>query len=478
MSERIDSLLREMTLEEKADVVVGQGMWDTRPNDRLGIPPMVLTDGPNGARGEGLMGTGTPTACIPAGSVLGATWDPALVRRLGALLGDESVAKGAHVLLAPTINLHRNPLGGRNFECYSEDPFLTGQIAVGFIRGVQGRNVATTPKHFVANDSEFERNSIDTQVDERTLREVYLAPFEQAVKDGDAWGIMSSYNRVNGTFASEHEWLLGDVLRDQWGFDGFVVSDWFAARSTAASVRAGLSLEMPGRGSFYGAEQISSAIDRGEIDEDHLNRIARDVLVVQERTGVLDGVAVESERPLDRPEDGALIREAGAAGTVLITNDGTLPLEPSALSSIAVIGPNARVAKIMGGGSATVRAYRAVSPLAALEARLGASTEIRYAQGCNIDRSTPPLATPLLDGRLELEFYPLGELMNETTTADSLIAAIEAQVAGATWSDAGGPGVLRFDEPSKCLMVLQSQPVQFELEALLQRRRAEARAEE
>ncbi len=188
-SQRVAELVGQLTIDECADLITGLEIWTGRPVERLGIPSLVVTDGPNGARGSGLMGTGTPTACIPAGSVLGATWDPEMVERLGGLLGDEARAKGAHVLLAPTINLHRNPLGGRAFECYSEDPFLTGRLAVGFVCGVQSRGVATTPKHFVANDSEFERNTIDVQVDERTLREVYLLPFEHAVRDGECLGV-------------------------------------------------------------------------------------------------------------------------------------------------------------------------------------------------------------------------------------------------------------------------------------------------
>jgi len=389
---RIAELLDAMTVAEKAELVTGEGIWTTRAVERLDIPAMTVTDGPNGARGGGLMGTGTPTACIPAGSVLGATWDPGLLEELGGLLADECGAKGANVLLAPTINLHRNPLGGRNFECYSEDPILTGVLAAGFIRGVQSRNVAVTAKHFVANDSEFERNTIDSQVDERTLREVYMLPFEYAVKDGGAWGIMSSYNRINGTFASEHEWLLGTVLRDQWGFDGFVVSDWFAVRSTGPSVAAGLSLEMPGRGQWYGPEKIVEALESGECDEADLDRIVGDMLRVLERTGAFDGVGGGEEGELDRPEDRALIRRTAAEGTVLVTNDGFLPLDLSTLSSLAVIGPNAQAAKIMGGGSAAVRPYRNVSPLAALSERL--DVDIRHAQGCDIDRSTPPIGAP------------------------------------------------------------------------------------
>ncbi len=410
-----------MTVDEKATLVVGRGIWDTHPIERLDVPSVVVTDGPNGARGGGLMGTGTPTACVPAGSVLGATWDPELIERVGVLLGDESVAKGAHVLLAPTINLHRNPLGGRNFECYSEDPYLTGVIATAFVRGVQSRGVATTPKHFVGNDSEFERNTIDTQVDERTLREVYLRPFEMVVRDADAWGIMSSYNRLNGTFASEHHWLLTEVLRDEWGFDGLVVSDWFAARSTAASVRAGLSLEMPGEGRFYGAERINAAIEAGQMDEEDLNKIARDVLVLAERTGAFDAPGGGPEKELDRVEDRELVKEAAVAGTVLIRNDGVLPLDPATVSSLAVIGPNASAAKVMGGGSATVRAYRTTSPLEALQRRLP-DVDVRYAKGCDIDRSTPPLRSPMLSEPFRVEWFAGRELAGDvlaTSTSSS-----------------------------------------------------------
>ena len=404
MSDRIDELLAQLTLEEKVDLVTGHDMWHTRRNDRLGIGSMKVTDGPNGARGDGLMGTGTRTACVPCGSVLGATWDPALVERLGQLLGDESRAKGAHVLLAPTINLHRSPKGGRNFECYSEDPILTGRLAAGFVRGVQSRGVATTAKHFVGNDSEYERNTINTRADERTLRELYLVPFEHVVKDAGGWGIMSAYNRLNGTFCSEHEWLLDTVLRDEWGFDGFVVSDWFAVRSTADSANAGLSLEMPGEGNWYGPKLVAAA-EAGEVTDAALDRIVADVLRVMERTGALDGDGVAEEKPLDRPEDRALAREASIAGTVLLRNDGILPLDPGAVGSIALIGPNAYQAKVMGGGSAKVNAYRAVSPLEALGDRFGDAITVGYEKGCDIDRTTPPITRPLLDGDVTVEYF-------------------------------------------------------------------------
>ena len=407
MSESIETRLAALSTEEKADLVAGEAIWTTKSFPEAGIPAIGVTDGPNGARGGGLLGTGTATACIPAGAVLGATWDPELVERLGGLLGDEARAKGCRVLLAPTINLHRNPLGGRNFECYSEDPILSGLVAAAFVRGVQSRGVATTPKHFVANDSEFERNTIDSQVDERTLRELYLVPFEYAVTEGGTWGLMSAYNRLNGTFCSENEWLLTQVLRDEWGFDGFVVSDWFAARSTAGSARAGLSLEMPGPGQWYNRGPIGEALAAGEMDEGHLDRIAGDVLRLLERTGAFngsDGCEPGEEHELDRPEDRALVRQAAAAGTVLVANNGVLPLDRDMAGTLAVIGPNARKAQIMGGGSATVQAYRNVSLMDALGEEYG-HLDVSYAQGCDIERSLVALSAPMLKGRLRLEYF-------------------------------------------------------------------------
>ncbi len=404
MTNRISTLVDQMSLAEKTLFLAGADMWHTVANDRLGIPAMKVTDGPNGARGNGMLGTGTPTACIPSGSSLGATWDVGLLERLGSLLGEEARAKRAHVLLAPTINLHRSPKGGRNFECYSEDPFLTGKLAAGFIRGVQSHGVATTAKHFVANDSEFERNTIDSQIDERTLREVALLPFELAVKEGGAWGLMTAYNRLNGTYCAEHEWLLATVLGDDWGFDGFVVTDWFAAGSTSGSVTAGCTLEMPGPGRFYGPA-LHAAVESGDVAEADVDRLVTDLLVVMERTGALDGKpdSAEPEDTLDDDAHRALIREAAVAGSVLLRNDGILPLSAESIGSVAVLGPNALAIKVMGGGSAKVRAYRQVSPLDALTARLPIA-DVRYEKGCDIDRSTPALQRPLLRGSLTVDY--------------------------------------------------------------------------
>ncbi len=442
MSERIKALRSKMTAREKANFVAGTDIWHAGAVERLGIGTLKVTDGPNGARGVGLMGTGTPTACIPSGAVLGAAWDPDLVYELGSLLGEESLAKGAHVLLAPTVNLHRSPKGGRNFECYSEDPLLSGRIAAAFVRGVQSHSVGVTVKHFVANDSEFERKTIDTQIDERTLREVALLPFEIAVKEGGAWGVMSAYNRLNGTYCSEHHWLLHRVLRQEWGFDGIVVTDWFADGSTVGAVGARMTLEMPGPGRFYG-ESLFAALQSGEVAESEVDLLVEDLLRLMERTGVLDSendfeendsqLAGSSRRSkdiddfathntediapndaadtpvgateglLDRPADRELIRRAAAAGTVLLTNNGILPLDPAQIGSIAVIGPNARQAKIMGGGSATVRAYHETTPLDALRERLP-NHQIRYAVGADIDRTVTPITRPMLTGMARIEY--------------------------------------------------------------------------
>jgi beta-glucosidase len=256
MTERIDSILRDATVEEKAELVAGTDLWNTPGVPRLDVAGMRVTDGPNGARGPRWTGQGA--LCVPCGSGLGATWDPALLERVGRALGEEARTKGAHVLLAPTVNLHRHPLAGRNFECYSEDPHLTARLAVRFVRGVQSNDVGVTVKHFVANDSEFERMTISSEVDERTLRELYLVPFEAAVKEAGAWGVMSAYNRLNGTYCSENPWLLTKVLRDDWGFDGFVVSDWFGTHSTAPAANAGLDLEMPGPAQWFGRKLVAA----------------------------------------------------------------------------------------------------------------------------------------------------------------------------------------------------------------------------
>ena len=357
----IEKILDEMTLAEQVALLSGEDFWSLPAIPRLGIGKLRVTDGPNGARGGGSLIGGVKSASFPVGIALGATWDPALVREIGAALGEEAKSKGAHVLLGPTINIHRSVTNGRNFECFSEDPILTAELAVAYVEGLQAQGVAATPKHFAGNESEIQRTTINSEIDERSLREVYLLPFEAVVKRAAPWAIMSSYNKLNGTYTAEHRWLLTEVLRDEWGFDGLVMSDWFGSRSTAPTVNAGLDLEMPGPPRDRGAKLVA-AVEAGEVSPATVRERARNVLRLMQRTGAFDAPVSITERADDRPAHRALIRRAGAAAAVLLKNDGVLPLDPGSTGRIAVIGPNAKVAQIMGGGSAQLNPHYRISP--------------------------------------------------------------------------------------------------------------------
>jgi beta-glucosidase len=401
MARDIDALIAGLTLDEKAALTAGVTAWSTAAVERAGIPSVVVSDGPAGARGPLIPGVGkqVATLCIPCGSALGATWDPDLVEQLGVALGRQARSKAARVLLAPTVNMHRSPLAGRNFECFSEDPLLAGRLAAAYVRGVQSQGVATTVKHFAGNDAEFERTTINSVIDERTLREIYLRPFEMAVREGGSLGIMTAYNRLNGVYCAEHAELLG-ILRDEWGFEGFVVTDWYAAGSTAGSATAGLDLEMPAPARFYG-RHLGQAVGQGDVDEKLLDAAVRRLLTVFDRLGALDDPPQEPAA-LDRPEDRALARTAAISAMVLLKNDAVLPLDPSTLRTVALIGPNAVQARIMGGGSAEVLPHHQRSPLEALVGRLGDSVRVVHEAGCSIDRTVPVLPaerTRAADGR-------------------------------------------------------------------------------
>lgn len=390
----IDAVVADLSIDEKASLTTGATMWTTQSVERAGLPSVTLTDGPAGARGPFVPGLGqqVATLCIPCGSALGATFDPELVEELGRAVGHQTRTKGARVLLAPTVNLHRSPLFGRAFECFSEDPLLSGRLAAAYVRGVQSEGCATTVKHFVGNDAEFERMTINSVIDERTLREVYLLPFEMAVREGGSLGIMTAYNRMNGTFCAEHEWLLSDVLRGEWGFEGFVVTDWFASVTTEGGARAGLDLEMPAPPRAYG-KVLAEAVKEGRVDEFELDRAARTLLGVFERLGALDDPPTESIA-VDLPEHRRLARRASASSMVLLRNepvDGVtvLPLDRASLSTIAVIGPNAERARIMGGGSAEVLPHHETPIVDALREHFGDSITIRHAHGCSIDKTVP-----------------------------------------------------------------------------------------
>jgi beta-glucosidase len=412
---RCEALLSELTIDEKAALLGGADLWHTVAVPRLGIGTLRVTDGPNGARGTAFRG-GPTSACFPCGAALGATWSPRLVERVAAALADETLAKGARVLLAPTVNIQRSPLGGRTFECYAEDPTLSARLAVAFVGGLQARGVGACVKHFAGNDVEWERMRASAEIDERALREVYLAPFEAAVREAGAWTVMAAYNRLHGTHCTEHERLLGTILRDEWGFGGAVISDWLAVQSTSPSVRAGCDLEMPGPPRHYGAK-IVDAVKRGELAEAAVDACVRRVLALLERTGALDagdGRARAPEAAIDRPEHRALAREAAGEAIVLLRNErGALPIQ--GIRRLAVVGPNADRAVIQGGGSARVAEHYAVSPLAGLRERAArASIEVVFERGPNAFRGVPPLDAAQLvaaDGLLpiEIDFFPAPE---------------------------------------------------------------------
>jgi len=391
-------------------LLAGRDLWTTVPIERVGLPSVTVTDGPAGARGSALLGFGAVTSvCVPCGAALGSTWDPELIERVGEMLGDETRTKAARVLLAPTVNIVRSPLAGRNFECYSEDPLLTGKIAAAFIRGVQSRGVATTVKHLAGNEAEFERHTISSVIDERTLREIYLRPFELAVKEGGSLGIMTAYNRLNGEYCTDRADLLQAILRDEWGFEGFVVTDWIGAGSTAAAAAAGVDLEMPGPGRFYGAALIA-AVKSGEVDESLVDAAVTRLLSVFDRIGALDDPPEAEEESIDRSEHRVLARQAAAGATVLLVNDGLLPLDPAMLTTVAVIGPNADRAKLMGGGSAALRPHYLVTPLQAIRARLGDGVTVHHERGCDIDLREPALQGEAIvgaDGRpgFDVEYF-------------------------------------------------------------------------
>ncbi|GAC1589094.1 MAG: glycoside hydrolase family 3 C-terminal domain-containing protein [Acidimicrobiales bacterium] len=384
----VEVLVAELSLSEKISLVSGGDLWHTVAIERLGIPALRVSDGPAGVRGTTF--TGHTSASFPCPTALGATFDTALVEEMARALGEEAVSKGASMLLAPTVNLHRTPIGGRNFECFSEDPVLTAAMAVAYIRGVQSQGVAACIKHFAANDTETERMTVSSEVTEQVLREVYLLPFESAIHEADVRAVMSAYNRVNGTYCAEHRWLLTDVLKGQWGFDGVVVSDWWGTKSTVASAAGGLDLEMPGPPRYFG-EALAGAIDRGELDATVVDDKVRRLLRWAEWAGRLGADGPLPERSVDVPSHREVIRRVAAAGTVLLRNEGgVLPLEADALRSVALVGPAAVDVSIQGGGSAQVNPHHLVTPLDALQRALP-GVDVVHEPGCSIHRGVPPV---------------------------------------------------------------------------------------
>ncbi len=394
----LESILKKLTLEEKVSLLAGADLWTTVPILRLGVPSLKMTDGPNGARGAGGF-TGPPSACFPVGVALAATWNPELVWEIGAALAEETLAKGAQLLLAPTVNLHRSPLAGRNFECYSEDPWLTARMAVNYIQGLQSAGVGACIKHFVCNDSEFQRNSISSVVPERALRELYLYPFMVALQEAQPWAVMSAYNKINGAWASENSRLLEEILKGEWGFDGVVISDWYGTY-TDEVFSNGLDLEMPGPARHMG-EQLVRPLRKGQLGRQKLDDKVRRILKLMDKAGLFDQPANHAETAYDSPEHRRLIRKAAGEAVVLLKNqNGLLPLGNRAgrsphpaggIRSLAVIGHHAQSPVIMGGGSSSVNPHPISTPLEAIQTRAGGQIEVRYAPGVLLYKDLPLL---------------------------------------------------------------------------------------
>jgi beta-glucosidase len=386
--------LAQLSLEQKIRLMTGADIWALHPIPEIGLRRLVTSDGPAGVRGE-TWDERSPSANVPSPTALAATWDPVRVERMGRLLASEARRKGVDVLLAPTVNLHRTPFGGRHFECFSEDPELTSMIGTAYVEGLQAEGVAATVKHFVANDSETDRFSVNALVDERVLRELYLVPFERIVAAG-AWAVMAAYNRVNGITMTENP-LVRDLLKREWGFDGVIMSDWYATRSVAAAGEDLLDLAMPGPESPW-TEGLLEAVRSGQIPESAVDGHVLRILRLAARVGALDGLepATPPAQRWSEEELSSELRATSAAGMVLIKNDGTLPLAPSSLKQVAVIGPNAATARTLGGGSATVFPSYVISPLDGLRDALGEGVEIVQAVGVRSSERTEIASAELL----------------------------------------------------------------------------------
>ncbi len=403
VEQRVEKLLNQMTLREKVSLLSGEDDWHTVPIPRLGIPSLVMTDGPHGVRANRTGGKRIQSVAtsFPTGISMAASWDPALIERVGEALAEETRGLGCDILLGPCVNIVRTPLAGRNFESYAEDPYLAGRIGVAWVKGLQRKGVGASLKHYACNNQEFERHRGSSVVDERTLREIYLAQFEMIVKEADPWTVMCSYNRINGVYASENDYLLNRILKGEWGFKGVVVSDWGANHTTVESVSGGLDLEMPGPALYYG-RLLEAAVHTWQVNEEVINEAVRRILRMIIKSGKMDGNVQPGA--VNTPEHQALARELAEASITLLKNDSLLlPLRN--IKSLAVIGPNAAECRIGGGGSSYLEPPYRVSPLEGLKAKLGDTVRIGYEPGCDNFVELPALKPDYLGDGLRCEFF-------------------------------------------------------------------------
>lgn len=412
----LEELCAKMTLEEKAGLCSGSDFWHTKPVERLGIPAMMVSDGPHGLRkqkdeGDHLgVNDSIKAVCFPTGCTIAASFDRDLIREMGEALGTSCQAEGVGVILGPAVNIKRSPLCGRNFEYYSEDPYVAGEMAASYIEGVQSKHVGTSIKHFMANSQETRRMSSDSRVDERTMREIYLPAFETAVKKSKPWTVMCSYNRINGTYAAENKWLLTELLRDEWSFDGFVVSDWGAVNDRVAGVKAGLDLEMP---PSFGVNDklIVEAVKNGTLEEKVLDEaVIRILNIIYRYMEHRDKTAV-----FDRDAQHDLSRKAAEESLVLLKNEGVLPLKKE--QKIAIIGQYAKKPRYQGGGSSHINSYKVSGMLDFVQDM----KNVTYAQGYDDTLEEMDARTGSVDPKKEQKVKEL--------LAEAVQAAREAEVA-------------------------------------------------
>ena len=378
---RVQDLFERMTQEEKLGFLTGTG-FTTQPISRLGVPAMAMADAGQGVRG-GASSTQGPATQFPSGVAMASSWDPLLVGQIGKAIGEEALNKGTRVqvLLGPAVNIQRSPLGGRNSEYFSEDPFLAGRLAVGYIQGMQSTGCAACVKHFACNNEEADRFSVNVHVGERALREIYLPAFEMGVKEGHAWSAMASYNKVGGYYATANHYLLTDVLRDDWGWDGLVMSDWGAVHETAGTIAAGNDLEMPG-GAYLTHDKVARALKGGRITQAAIDDSVRHILRAVIRVGLLDGPRVPDHSIVNSPQHQRLAYAAAAQGLILLKNTGgILPLNAAKIKSIAVIGPGAMGMQFGSEGSPSVQPFYSIQPLAGIKTRVGSAVTVHYAAG-------------------------------------------------------------------------------------------------
>ena len=379
MKRDVKAIIREMTLEEKAGMCSGKDFWHLKGVERLGIPEVMVSDGPHGLRKQAEeadhlgLNESIKAVCFPTACATACSFDRDLLEEMGERIGDECQAEDLSVILGPAVNIKRSPLCGRNFEYFSEDPYLASQMAAAHIKGVQSKNVGTSIKHFAANNQEHRRMSCSSEIDERTLREIYLAAFETAIKEAKPDTVMCSYNRINGEFASENHWLLTEVLRDQWGFEGYVMSDWGAVNDRVKGLKAGLELEMPGSGGNTDKE-IVEAVKSGELEESVLDRAVERILNI-----VFKFTDNRQEGKFDLEEDHKLAAKIAGESMVLLKNEGVLPL-PAQGKKIAFIGKFAETPRFQGGGSSHINSFKITSALEAVKE----VAEVTYAQGYDV----------------------------------------------------------------------------------------------